>query len=149
MSIRFLHILSIACLLSMYLTILQPSSGDHKRTTDENQSIFASASCNEGERIQGAHWYTVHKASAYTRSNMLNDMGDYHSGWYQAEVFVNGLTDLKTNYFSGKINKKAYKEILYALSPGEVDGSGTAQGYIYGVGCSDSAYDSSNFDELL
>ena len=144
MHIRFLRALPIMCLLCMSLTISRTSSGGH---TIWPQSVYATAYCSEGERSQGVHWYTVHKASASVRSNMFNDMGDYHEGWYQVGAYVDGVSRGESNYYSGKTRAVAEKEVLYQLSPGEVSGNGTASAYIYGVGCVDNAYDRSNFDD--
>ena len=145
MSIRFSNVLFIACLLSMSLIFSPTNYGDHNNTGGP-QSVFANAYCAEGERYQGVHIYTVHKADAQARSNMLNDLGDYNSGWYAASATVID-TDTVANYYSGKINKIAYEEELYEQSPGEVSGNGSADSYIYGVGCVDTASDESNYDE--
>ena len=144
MSIRFSNGLFIACLLSMSLTLSQPISGGHNMGYP--QSIFARAYCDEVKRAEGVHWYTVHRAKARVRSRTLNDMGDSHSGWYAAGATVIE-TDTIGKYYSGKINRVAYEEELYEQSPGEVSGNGSADSYIYGVGCVDSASHQSNYDE--
>ena len=129
----------------MSLTISPPSSGDH--AIGYPQSVFASASCSETERVQGYHRYTVHKASAYVRSNMFNDMGDSHTGWYTVGASVDELHDGDSHYYSGRTRGKAAVEKLYQQSPAEVSGNGSAGGYIYGVGCVDNAYDTCTFDD--
>ena len=149
MYIRFLRVLAAVCLFGISLTNSPPSYSNHNNGGGpDSQSVFASAYCEESERIQGAHWYTVHKATAYARTNMFNDMLDYHSGWYEVSAWVdNQKPDHKADYYSGKLRKRAHSEELYKQSPGEVSGSGSANSYLYGVGCVDSALARSNFDE--
>lgn len=92
MFIRFSRVFTIVCVLTMSITILPPSSGDHNNSGGY-QSVFASASCSEFERIQGYHWYTVHQAVARARANIHNDLGDYNGGWYGIGATVNGTSD--------------------------------------------------------
>ena len=145
MYIRFLRVFAAACFLSMSLIISQPSSGDHNNAGGP-QSVFASASCSEFERVQGYQSYTVHQAVARARANMYNDMGDYNGGWYGIGASVDGTNDDNSNYYSGKTRAKSEVERSYQQSPEEVSGNGSASSYIYGVGCVDSASASSNFD---
>ena len=145
MSIRFFHVFALACLLVMSFTISPPSSGDHNNTGG-SQSVFASASCSEFESWQGYHWYTVHQAVAHARANMYNDLGDYNGGWYGIGATVNGTSDNKSDYYSGRTRAMAEVEKSYFEQPMEdVSGNGSASSYIYGVGCVDTASASSNF----
>lgn len=146
MFIRFSRVFTLVCLLAMSVTISPPSSGDHNNSGGY-QSVFASASCSEFERIQGYHWYTVHQAVAHARANIHNDLGDYNGGWYGIGATVNGTSDDKSNYYSGQTRVRAEVEKSYFEQPMEdVSGNGSADGYIYGVGCVDTASASSNFD---
>ena len=60
MYIRFSHVFSIVCLLSMSLTISMYSLGGHD--IGEDQSVFATTHFEEGEKRFGVHIKTIHKA---------------------------------------------------------------------------------------
>lgn len=112
MDIRFLRVFALACVLSVFLTISPPSSGDHNNTGG-SQSVFASASCSEFERIPGYHWYTVHQVVARARANIHNDLGDYNGGWYAIGATVDGESDNRSDYYSGATREKAEVEKFY------------------------------------
>ena len=145
---RFLCIVTTLCLtLTSYTSIQGSGSGDQNGS---NRGVSASAYASETSRLQGANWYTDHRARSYARANtyaFVNGSYYYNSGSYTIGAELNGgLKDSDGRYYSGQMSDNASVSRTYSDTPSNVSGWGDADSTVYGAqNISASAYDYTRF----